>query len=89
MKTAAYSVVIIIVNTFTVDDTYIELNHNLTEYPSVVKVRAKLADGDDIGWYSDAQGSLILLILKIMYKACTIPFCFKAKEFNIRLYICS
>lgn len=41
---------------YTVDDTYIELNHNHAAYPSMVKVRVKMSDGQDPGWYSDAQG---------------------------------
>ncbi|XP_060579477.1 uncharacterized protein LOC132736376 [Ruditapes philippinarum] len=40
-----------------VDDTYKEIQHNQTEYPSIVKVRVQITNGKESGWYSDAQGS--------------------------------
>ncbi|XP_060579502.1 uncharacterized protein LOC132736393 [Ruditapes philippinarum] len=42
-----------------ISDTYAEFSHGLNTYPMLVKVRGKLLDGYDPGWYTDAQGSAL------------------------------
>ncbi|XP_060579503.1 uncharacterized protein LOC132736394 [Ruditapes philippinarum] len=45
-----------------ISETYAEFSHGLNTYPMLVKVRGKLLDGSDPGWYTDAQGSALYSI---------------------------
>ncbi|KAH3856146.1 uncharacterized protein LOC127873619 [Dreissena polymorpha] len=41
------------------NETFLELHHQISKYPDIVKVRAHLTDGLDAGYYTDAQGTTL------------------------------
>ncbi|KAH3702900.1 uncharacterized protein LOC127860606 isoform X2 [Dreissena polymorpha] len=41
------------------NETFLELHHQISKCPDIVKVRARLTDGLDAGYYTDAQGTTL------------------------------